>query len=130
MAVNTYWIEDDAILVVEYAGLVRYDQVKSAYQQVVDMEPSKVRYILVDGMEMMMETPDLFASEELGVMINAVVGRESFKRIAFIIRDDHPLMALADSRYTQLGLRHKVEFVDTYEAGVQLLKGLIAAETS
>jgi hypothetical protein len=103
MAVNTYWIEDDAILVVEYAGLVRYDQVKSAYQQVVDMEPSKVRYILVDGMEMMMETPDLFASEELGVMINAVVGRESFKRIAFIIRDDHPLMALADSRYTQLG---------------------------
>ena len=124
MPINIYRIENDEILVLEYSGMIRYEQVKEIFERMAAME--RVGYMMVIGSEMMMERPDLFESEELGALVSATVSKASFRYIVEVSPEDHPIREMSQRNYDMMGLRHKVRYAESKDEALSTLRTLIA----
>jgi hypothetical protein len=127
MPTNLYWIEDNRALVMEHAGLIRYEQVREVFQRIAEMD--NVRYMLIVGSEMMLESPDVFKPIELDQYVLAIVGSPNFRASIEVIPEDHPIRIFSTQKYMEMGLLHKVRYVETREDGNALLRELLAAES-
>jgi hypothetical protein len=59
----------------------------------------------------------------------AIVGSPNFRVSIEVIPEDHPIRIFSTQKYMEMGLLHKVHYVETREDGNALLRELLAAES-
>ena len=105
-----------------FTGLLNFEDRFNAYSELYEYSRThKLRYILVDNIEMMYRTEELF-DDRLSQMIKERLSEESFRAAIFTNNTHLDIHKKLKQNYEKLGLAHKLYFVKSEEAAFALIE--------